>query len=521
MTLDQIIDQQQQNYRVLEIIDLSIDHNELFQRLSAVRKDCYDPQERILILQTQPDVYEYIDSAGKHLIALQKICSKLDISNFFITVVTGNADIATELEQIQKEYSKDNLPMNHVVADLAYQKQINQYADTYCVFPWAHLYVGTTGDVLPCCIADQNKPLGNLNQDSVEVIHSSELARQLKLNMTQGYRSKSCETCYVKEDNGMISLRQKSNQKFSKYISKDLNLFDPVYLDIRLNNICNFKCRMCSEWFSSSIAEETAKLYGKNSTLQYHQIDISPLTKQERKNLFEKLLPYISNKIEKIYFAGGEPLLCKEHYDILEYLIDIGHTDLEIFYNTNLSQLSYKDRSVIDLWNKFKRIEIGASVDASGSVAEYVRHGTIWNDILANINTIKTQCSHVHLTVTSTVSLLTASNLIQLQKEWISQELFSVNDLNQNTLTSPEFLSVAALPHHHKQKLLQEIQQHVAWCKKIGADKLKTSWEQLATYMLSHDFSYTHDEFRHRMKILDSVRNEHFEKIFPEYQDLY
>ena len=36
---------------------------------------------------------------------------------------------------------------------------------------------------------------------------------------------------------------------------------------------------------------------------------------------------------EKIYFAGGEPLLAAEHYEILNALISCGNTDLEITYN--------------------------------------------------------------------------------------------------------------------------------------------------------------------------------------------
>jgi len=520
MSFDQAVLHFKSKFTVLDVVELAWSDSELYGRLLALKKANYCPEEKILVLQQCEDTYLYVDDAGKQLATLQKFCAQLDISNFFITVLTGNPDIAAELEQVRTQYSNDHLPMQYHLVDVPYHKTVKQYTDTYCVLPWAHLYVGTTGDVLPCCVADQNRPLGNLKQSTVHQISNSAGAKQLKQTMLLGQRSKSCAYCYEREDQDLDSPRLQHNQKLLSHWSTDMDHYDPVYLDIRINNICNFKCRMCSEWFSNSIAQETKALYGSQHKLAYHHIDISNLSTQERSDSFEKLLPYFDQAVEKIYFAGGEPLITKEHYMFLDHLISIGNVDLEIFYNTNLSHLSYKDKSALDLWQQFGNVTVGASIDASGSVAEYLRHGTVWNTILQNLQLIRIQCPHVKLKIMSTVGFLNMENLIQLQQHWINSGEFAADDLVINVLTSPVFLSPGAAPDNHKQRLCKIIQTHVAWLKQIGANVLANSWADVLNYMLSNDLSFSLEEFKHRMSVLDNHRGESFQQVFPEFCDI-
>jgi MoaA/NifB/PqqE/SkfB family radical SAM enzyme len=520
MTFDQTIEKLKQEFNILEILDIDLDIDTIYQKLSGVRKDQFNPTEKILILQKNSDDYEYADYPGKHLANLQKCLADLDISNSFVTVVTGNLDIDHELEQVRCQLSVDNLPMQSIIVDAEYKKSIKHYQNTYCVLPWAHLYVGTTGDVLPCCVADQNLPLGNVFDNNIENIMLSDSARQLKSNMLQGYRSKACTFCYSREDNNLPSMRLQQNQRFKKYISADINQYHPVFLDIRINNICNFKCRMCNEWFSSSIAQETKAIYGPNAKLPYHYIDIEALDRKERSIITKKILQIVTKDIEQLSFAGGEPLLAQEHYLMLQQLIDINHTDVPLSYNTNMSILQFKDISVIDLWKKFSNIKVGASVDASGAIAEYVRNGTVWSDIVENINTIKKECPHVNLKITSTVGLLNCQNLIQLQKDWISTEYFLAEQFEMSCLITPIFLSLGALPDTHKKRLKIQIENHMVWLENNNARSLATKWQDVLHYMINNNFSYSLSEFKNRMLVLDQHRNESFLTTFPEYHDL-
>jgi hypothetical protein len=201
----------------------------------------------------------------------------------------------------------------------------------------------------------------------------------------------------------------------------------------------------------------------------------------------------------------------------LDHLIAVGNRDLAVSYNTNLSTLSYKQWNVIDKWYHFSDVTVGASIDASGAVAEYMRHGTIWSDIVANVYAIKQGAPHVKLQIASTVSGLTIENLIDLQNTWIDQGLFGVGDLKVKVLTSPNFLSPAVLPLHHKLRLSNIIQAHI---EHLAGTGLADQWQDVLQWMNGYDYSHALKDFAHRTRVLDAHRKESFVSVFPQYRDL-
>lgn len=516
--LTSTINQLKEKYSIDQPIYLSKFYHEngdrwLYNTLKSLYKSSYDSNERIVFVQDCADVYDYNDCPGKMITQLQKYASKIDISNFFIILISKNKFINKELEEVRQLYSTDDCVIQHlIVEDLDYRiTELKQ--DTFCVLPWMHLYVGPDGNVLPCCIADQKFPMGNIEEQSVDSILKSQQFTTLRKNMLSNQRSKECNYCYAKEDAGLTSARIKHNQRWKiSNVSAEIEKFDPVYLDIRLNNICNLKCRMCSGYFSSAIADEEIKMFGiknKKPTLKY----------QQRNAALTEILNYTPHA-EKVYFAGGEPLLSQEHYDILHQLIKCNNTDLQIFYNTNFTTLQYQNFSVLELWNQFSNVTVGASLDAEGLVAEYVRHGTVWKNIENNLALLKTRCPHVKFTVTSTVSFLTAVSLINLQKRWHDLDYLNINNFSLSVLMSPDHMTISVLPHHHKQRLDLIINQHIKWCQQQGAESLANQWNDVLNYMWSQDHSHYLDEFKRLTNIMDQHRKESFVMTFPEYTDL-
>jgi organic radical activating enzyme len=361
--------------------------------------------------------------------------------------------------------------------------------------------------------------MGNIEEHSIDNIAKSSVFNQLRKNMLSGLRSKECSRCYTQEDAGLLSMRQGHNIQWKNIKRDNLNQdgsidkFDPVYLDIRLNNICNLKCRMCSGYFSSAIAQEEVVLFGKKESVQ------SSLKMQQRNLGLTEILEYLPTA-EKIYFAGGEPLLTNEHYEILDALIACGNTDLAIVYNTNFTTLTYRGRSVLDLWKQFSNIKIGASLDAEGAVAEYIRHGTNWNTIESNFESVKSQCPHVNFTVTSTVGLLNVDNLIKLQQQWHMSGTLDISKFSQNIMVSPKHLTVSALPVEHKQRLTQTINHHIVWCGENNAKGLATQWTDVLHYMWSEDNSHHMLEFKRLTQVMDQHRNESLEGTIPELATL-
>lgn len=174
------------------------------------------------------------------------------------------------------------------------------------------------------------------------------------------------------------------------------------FLDFRNNNLCNMKCRSCGPGFSTSWASE-AKL----TEIKLH--DPVPVNTVDL------------TACKKVYFAGGEPLLNPQHYEVLDSLIAQG-SDPVLMYSTNLSVLSYKDRSVKDLWPQFSKINVHASIDAVGPYAEVVRSGTVWNDIEQNLSWVRTQ-ANCHIRIATVLSAINIWFLPHLLKyiDWLEE----------------------------------------------------------------------------------------------------
>ena len=197
---------------------------------------------------------------------------------------------------------------------------------TLCILPWVHMYANADGKVLPCCIGDYNKPLGNTHTNSIKDIWNSPEYKKLRLAMLSGLKPSVCRQCWTHEEAGNKSSRMHNNKQFAKYMSfidetnpdGSLDEMKLRYMDVRWSNICNFKCRTCSATFSSSWAQED----GKENIFIFAGGD-------NNDSLYEQFLPYYKD-IDVFYFAGGEPLLTDKHYDILEYLIENNRTDVTL-----------------------------------------------------------------------------------------------------------------------------------------------------------------------------------------------
>jgi MoaA/NifB/PqqE/SkfB family radical SAM enzyme len=488
----------------------------LYEFLKSTYKPVFENNVRIVIVQDCQDEYDYLDLPGRAICTLQKYASQIDISNFFILVLSANINIDTELDQARQLFSTDSVCISgRYINESTYNKPVYKKQDTFCILPWIHLYVGPDSNVLPCCVADRQHPMGSVNDQSADSILKSPKFNYLRQNMLEGRRSKECNRCYQQEDSGLLSDRQKHNSTWKHRITDynsdgSIDEFNPLYIDLRLNNICNLKCRMCSGYFSSAIAQEDLRLFKKSKNTNIVV---------EKESTLDEIFGYMAT-VEKIYFAGGEPLITNEHYKILHALIECNNTDVEIFYNTNFTSLEYKNILVTDLWKKFTNVTIGASLDGMGNVAEYIRHGSQWNNIENNLRLLKSQCPHVDFTITSVAGCLNVSSLIELQKTWQENNIVDISKFSVSAMVGPDHLTLQILPEHHKTKLREKITLHIDWCRQNQAVALARQWENVLNYMLAKDCSYLLPEFRRITIALDQHRQESFLHTFPEFVDL-
>jgi hypothetical protein len=226
--------------------------------------------------------------------------------------------------------------------------------------------------------------------------------------------------------------------------------------------------------------------------------------------------------VEQIYFAGGEPLLMEEHYNILEELLKRGRTDVRLVYNTNFTHTDLKGRSVFEYWRQFRSVAVGASLDAMGPRAEYIRKGTDWSQVEQNRRDMLRICPEVDFYISPTLSIMNALHLPQFHRSWVAQGLIRAQDLNVNILQDPAHYRIDIAPPDYKAHLESVYWSHIQWLKSQGdpLGRATQGFESAVTFMNATDNTQLIDTFWCRTHELDSIRNENILDVLPELKAL-
>ena len=390
---------------------------------------------------------------------------------------------------------------------------------TFCMYPWIHLHSYPTGDAYPCCHAEMPEKLGNCQQQSMQDIWSSDKMIRLRDDMLNERENPACTRCYEQEKSGFFSGRKSANKHHGHHIKKGVELdpkFEMTYWDIRFSNLCNLSCRSCGHIFSSSWYQDQVKLAGEgwgksNKPLFWagrHETD-----------MLEQLMEHI-DYVEQIYFAGGEPLMMDEHYAILEELEKRKKFNVRLIYNTNFTKTKLKDRYVFDYWRKFDSVAVGASLDAMGSRAEYIRKGTDWATVEENRKIMMEVCPNVDFYISPTLSIQNALHIPDFHRDWVAKGLLSPQDLNMNILQDPRWLRMDIAPNHYKDKIRKKFIEHLEWLKPQDKLKRATVGFESALNWLDNDNTDQLPTFFEKMQALDELRNEKMLEAIPELNEL-
>ena len=395
-------------------------------------------------------------------------------------------------------------------------------SDVFCMIPWIHMHAFPDGRAYPCCLGDDRYPIGNFKQDSMESVWNQDAYKTMRKNILEEKPCKECSKCYEQERSGFVSMRNSTNKNFGQHINLIdqttadgmFNDFKLRYYDIRFSNLCNFTCRTCGSWFSSSWYTEEEELYGKRN---YPKIMFAGRTETDMWEQLEPHIPYL----EQVYFAGGEPMMMEEHYRILKELVKREMFDVKLIYNTNFSRLNLKDDNVLDYWRLFNNVSIGASLDAMGPRAEYIRKGTKWDQIERNREQMLIACPNTDFYVSSTVSLYNILHITDFHRAWVEKGYLKAQDWNINILQGPERDRIDVLPQSYKQLAINKIREHIDWLSpQDHLQRAISGYVAMINFMNSTDNSYLLTEFFRVNDIHDTYRKEKFEDALPEYAEL-
>jgi len=348
-----------------------------------------------------------------------------------------------------------------------------------------------------------------------------------RLKMLNGEKIGQCERCYVVENETSHGFRKRLNTNFKDSfdvveLTNENGSIDNIKLklwDIRISNFCNFKCRSCGHELSSSWYGDSIKM-GRNLEGVKPVISID-----DKSNFMDTLLPHFEY-VEEIYFAGGEPLIMPEHYEILDKLLEIGKTDVRIRYSTNFSILTYKGKHIFDYWKNFPNLELFVSVDGIGNVGEYVRKGFNTKIFENNVkHFFESNIEYLNYGYIVTYSVLNFLHLFDMVIYLFEHNLFNINQFKKRTLiefspvTEPNYYSVTILPEHIKEEYNEKlivflnILDNMNIEKEIKEDLIK---KLKMVYEFSKSKPHNIDEYQKFKMInnkLDQIREEDFNTL--------
>jgi len=326
--------------------------------------------------------------------------------------------------------------------------------DKFCVLPWVSLETSPIGTVRPCCLAEDEIKDNNGNKYSLlttdlNEVHNSEYMQKLRQEFLDGKKPQTCRKCWNEERSGRTSKRMHTLNRL-KHIVEDtkwtVDAKPLIFVDFKLGNICNLKCRICGSWSSSTFAAEEVHFEGKDS-FHYQMLKDGSWPRQNQK--FWTEIDKLMGQVRYLEFTGGEPFMIKEHFALLQRMVDRGIAkNVEIHYNTNGTHFPEHAESI---WKHFKLVEIAFSIDDVDERFEYQRANAIWSEVNNNMNlfeAMRDRNTNIQLQVCSTVNVFNVMYLEELAN-WIDQRSFDY--VYWNMLHEAYYHSIGTLPERAKE----------------------------------------------------------------------
>ena len=326
------------------------------------------------------------------------------------------------------------------------------------MLPWTSMEVTPMGTYSPCCIFDGDIPDMSVQQGhTIKDAQSSAYMEALRSEFLAGEKPAECRACW--EEESVPGRMSKRKNMFIKMKNLEIDFskqsYAPKFLDLKLGNICNLKCRICGSWSSSKWAQEEIDVAnGENNLAKKHLKDGQwPRISPDWWVALEDALPHI----EYLEFTGGEPFLINEHFDLLQLLVDRGYSHkIDIHYNTNGTV--WPNRGA-ELWSQFKHIEIAFSIDDTGKRFEYQRYGSDWKkveEVVKQAMQTSLLNQNIDLQVCTTFNIQNAYYWAETE-DWILKQ--GIRDIYCNLLREPPEFSLRNLPLQAKNIFEQRMRQ--------------------------------------------------------------
>lgn len=453
-----------------------------------------------------------------------------------------------------------------------YQREIETVSGspTFCVLPWIHFATRPNGDMRLCCSANasgagtdhevglvkmENGRPANFGQQTPMEAWNNEYMKSVRTTMLNGEIPASCQKCYNEEKVGVVSKRIWETMTWHRddidipYLIEQTQEDgtvpeELVYLDLRLGHTCNIKCVMCSPHDSSKWVKDHQKLIPvlqDPDVKRQMQWDKSEFNNKwhEKDTFWEEMNKQIPN-LKQVYFAGGEPLMIKEHKMFIEEIVRQGCQDrILLRYNSNGLLV---DDELLELWKKFKKVKFAISMDACYQRDEYIRFPTDFAQVEKTLHKLDNTPDNIQTSLATAIQIFNIKHLPEFMKWKIRSNFKKLNAgtvpggvqmggglVNMHLLYIPTFLSIQILPEEDKKEVREIFAEFKEWLWhnyrqdddfwKINPYGWKR-WEAVLRHMDEKDNSHLLPGFKEYVNKLDAIRGLNAGQVFPELAHL-
>lgn len=453
-------------------------------------------------------------------------------------------------------------------------------SDYFCPLPWIQVSIKPSGVMTTCCVMkpltktvdekeerdiqkkmksgeigysrlwwDNSKDVYICGRDSLLDVLNSDMLKDVRVAMLQGKKHPACDTCWKREgySKGKVSVRINHGRKWKETINPTtvkefteddgtITKIDIKNIELRFGNHCNLKCVMCHPGHSNLWYKDWNKLKEQNTFWtddgspinsfmfggrEYSMDDETPFH-WYKTDLFKEDFMKIYSGLHEIYWAGGEPLLCKEHIDIINLLLDSGVADrMRLRYDSNIT---YIPDDLIDKWKQFKWVGVQASVDDIGGRNDYIRYPSKWDKIATNLKKIDAIGPYLASsgTTISCYNTLTFLDFAKWGRDNMSENFY--NMMHFKHVIAPFHLCANILPRHVKLRAIEKMIDYLHSDESPAKDT--SHWMKIDMFknFLMEELDYQNEKlyegFIQHTKNVDELRTLKFRDCFPELYEM-
>lgn len=449
-----------------------------------------------------------------------------------------------------------------------FREKLNEVSPSFCIAKWKQVTLHLqTGQTHSCHHPSPHRiPIEEL-ENNPSALHNTMKKKYQRKLMLEGQRPAECDYCWRIEDSGLDAISDRVYKSADAWalphfdevrnLPWDANI-DPSYLEVSFSSVCNFKCSYCSPQISSKWMEEIEKFGGYPTSHNFNNIEwlkqtnAMPISHKDHNpyvEAFWKWFPDIFLKLEHFRITGGEPLLTKDTFKVLDYIIENPNPELHLSINSNMCPPdSLLDKfiekiKIICAQNKVKQFKIFTSAEAHGKQAEYIRYGLDYNMWIKNIRRILDEVPNCTFTVMSTYNVMSIfsykefmQDILDIKREYGShQSPHAPIILDVPYLRFPAHQAIFVAPKETLPLLYDQVTfmyanlQNADWYGTANrgffqweADKFRRVYE-LLDHMKADDphLSANRADFIRFVDEHDKRRGTNFLETFPQMEEYY